>query len=1364
MIGNGLVDITYLIYGGMRRFTMRSRGIKTGYKRMLALLLCMALCVENGAFSVLAAEPVPGSVSENALESALEPVPGNALEPEVETISENALETPSAGMEEDRETEENISSGNAQDTLPEKVEEDGERAGEETGPEQLQESAESEESREEPESVSENTVETISENTPDVKETGDREWEETAREACEAFRSLASEKNLMALLYRTDSYAVHSEAAADSGVTDTLEIGQTLYIKGVEINQDGVWYLAQYLTGGTESTGYVESGYLAYADEDWTAWEEKYLRPYSVTPYAEENSDVSAFPKSYQSALTKLKNAHPNWLFVPMRTGLDFQTAVSKEMGEKSLIQKTSNNSSSGWVGDACPSESGWYYATRPAVAYHLDPRNFLTEAYIFQFEQLTFNGSYHTESAVQTFLDGTFMKGTLPDDSAKRTYAKAFYEIGSGRKLSPIHLASRVYQEQGKGTSGLISGTYPGYEGYYNFFNVGVNGASTAEKIVKGLTYAKEKGWDSRYKSLEGGAATIGNNYILKYQDTIYLEKFNVDKNSPYGVYNHQYMQNIQAPASEASSTRKMYAGAGSLNSAFVFKIPVYDDMPQEGGDEPEVPDIPDVPEKPVVTACTLIFHNQDGQSDTSVIERRILDCGEKVGALPQAQMLEDRVFCGWYTETNGRGNRISADTVVYEETTHVYPYYQKIESGFYVAPVGEQVYTGSAIKPQVQVFDGTLMAGGVLASEKERIVKALAEGKDYTVSYKNNKNVNGEGAARPAIIVKGRGNYEGTQEIYFDILPKALSDSDITAENITVAYSGKIVKRTPVLYRGAKKLTVNKDYTVQYPAAGADAYRAVGAYPVTITGKGGYTGEITVYETITTEILLSKVKVAKIPSQTYTSGQMAADGGIKPEALQVTYQKNTLTEGVDYTVAYSANRRVGTATATLTAVKGSGYAGKKKVTYKIVGVSIAKAKVSGLTNKEYVEIDKTFHVDSAAYESEYEKMLQSPGTYSLTVDDRVLTQSRDGVNGDYVVSYEGAAKKGAVKAGTAKIVFKGINEYSGTLKKTYKILPCALSEDRVGSSRDFTLSYYTQDAPENVKKLTDLNGITAPYVKGGSKPVILLSFCGEELTQGKDYTVSYKNNNALTTADTDSGKQPVFIVKGKGNFKGTVTGSFAVTDGLFDKKMGGGQDERRKVTIALKDVAYLEKKGAYKTKAVLRDVNGAALKAGLDYDKNLQYTYEADTEVLQLREEELVQIRRKKGEAVDGEDIPPKGASIRVTAKGIGLYAGGGETPPEISAVYRIVANDFRKAKVTAASKRYQDGRPVTLTAADLSVTVSGVAEPLEYGTDYVIVQDSYVNHTKKGKAKVTLKGIGNYGGEKTVTYKIGAKLLQW
>ena len=1595
-------------------FHLMGRDIKKRKKnrgRALALLLGLVLSVADVPLAALAAEPdVETSLSENHIEPGEggvpvkgeeqkpgeggEPVEGEEQEPgESGEPVEGEEQEPGEGSEpvEGEEQEpgeggepvegEEQEPGEGSEPVEGEEQEPGESGepveGEEQKPEE-ETPGDKEDEPEEPEQVSGNDVDSVSENDvssvsendlSSVSENSlDAERETLIRQAQEAFEALLSEKPLMALLYHADAYDIRKKADAKSGKAATLETGQTLYIRGVEITENDVWYRVQYFLDGAEGTGYAQSYYLAYADEDWIAWEEEYLLPilelgaetyentaygmrtYSMMTYAADTSDISAFPGSYQSALRSLKNAHPNWTFVPMKTGLDFNTSVSKEMGDKSLIQKTTDNASKGWVGSLCPSEKGWYYATQPAVAYHMDPRNFLTETYIFQFEQLTFNASYHTESAVQSFLNGTFMKGKLPDDSAGRTYAKAFYEIGSGRKLSPIHLASRVYQEQGQGTSGLISGTYPGYVGYYNFFNVGVNGATDAEKIRKGLEYAKSKGWNTRYKSLEGGAATIGNGYILKGQDTLYLQKFNVNKNSPHGVYNHQYMQNIQAPRSEAITTKKMYANAGSLNSPFVFKIPVFDNMPNESGGtgEPVDPGKPlqnisldketvtlrrpdtvvedtknltaqekaenvstadlqvrfdpaDTTEdktivwsssnpkiatvkadpadssRAVVTAvgtgevkitakaskagnrtavcmvtviapiyklelsdpgaeegatgtnlfkgqsislnaeywpkdttsdhvitwgssndnvatvkngrvtaqgsgtakitakvagyeashdvavevCSVIFHDEKGTAGKQLS----LGYGESVGRenMPEEKAIPGTIFRGWYTRAGGQGSVFLADQPVYASQTHVYPHYQDIGSdkGFYVIPVGDQTYTGSAIKPKVHVYDSTVAPDGSLLVQGggQAEVLELVEGRDYTLSYKNNRNVNAEGGARPTIVVKGKGNYTGTEYVYFDILPKALTDRDITAEDITVAYSGRTIKSAPVVYRDGKKLAVNRDYTRSYPQTGTGAYCKTGVYPIVITGKGGYTGTITIYETITSDVLLGKVSVAKIPNQTYTNEQMEKEGGIRPASLTVTYKKQPLVEGEHYTVSYSNNQSVGMATVTLTAKENSGYAGSKSVTYRIVGTSIARAKVEGLENKEYVAIDKELDVEGAAYGKEYEKMLQTSGAYRLILNDRVLTESRDGRTGDYVVSYEGAAKRGAVKAGTATMVFRGINEFSGQLKKSYKILPCEMGEDRVGS--DFTLSYYTQDEPENVKKLADPDGITAPYVKGGSKPVVLLAYRGIPMELNKDYRISYKNNNALTSADMEEKKLPVWTITGKGSFKGKLTGTFTITDGQFAKVSGDGQ---QKITMTLKDVVYREKKDAYKTRATLRDVSGSALSAGRDYDKNLRYTYEEAVRILVLEDKTLVEKERKEGEPVGETDIPPADTSIRVTVQGAGNYAGSKETPPEISAVYRIVSADIAKAKVKVAAKNYQDGRPVTLTADDLTVTINGAAEPLVCGKDYIIKEESYVNHTKKGKAKVTLQGIGNYGGEKTITYTIGAKTILW
>ena len=90
-------------------------------------------------------------------------------------------------------------------------------------------------------------------------------------------------------------------------------------------------------------------------------------------------------------------------------------------------------------------------------------------------------------------------------------------------------------------------------------------------------MKHAKEQGWNTRYASLLGGASHIAKNYISIGQDTLYLEKFDL---VPYGgLFNHQYMTAIHAPKSESEAAVKAYP---DITQEFVFKIPVYEEMPE--------------------------------------------------------------------------------------------------------------------------------------------------------------------------------------------------------------------------------------------------------------------------------------------------------------------------------------------------------------------------------------------------------------------------------------------------------------------------------------------------------------------------------------------------------------------------------------------------------------------------------------------------------------------------------------------------------------------------------------------------------------------------------------------------------------
>ncbi len=410
-------------------------------------------------------------------------------------------------------------------------------------------------------------------------------------EARAALQEVVAEGDILAVVYLADEYAVRTEASADSGILLSVPSGQTVLIQDVVLNDAyEVWEYVSFYSGEQEYSGYIQREYLACSDERFLAWEEMYgMNPAAnaiATLDAEGNTvyaDIEQFPASYHPALEALKAKHPNWTFVPMNTGLDWNTVISQELlGGKSLVYK----SFPAYTKEGAYDSGSWYYASEDILKLYMDPRNHLTEEAIFQFEQLTYNASYHTKEALNQFLQSTFMAGDSPAPGTVMSYCDIIWAIAKEdkRQVSPFHLAARIYQEQGDGKSSLISGTYPGYEGYYNYFNVGATGKSDKEVIESGLTYAKNANppWRDAYFSILGGADIITANYIRKGQDTLYLQKFNVNSKSPYGLYGHQYMQNISAPTTEAKSILRLYNNAGALNSAFVFKIPVYQNMPE--------------------------------------------------------------------------------------------------------------------------------------------------------------------------------------------------------------------------------------------------------------------------------------------------------------------------------------------------------------------------------------------------------------------------------------------------------------------------------------------------------------------------------------------------------------------------------------------------------------------------------------------------------------------------------------------------------------------------------------------------------------------------------------------------------------
>lgn len=324
-------------------------------------------------------------------------------------------------------------------------------------------------------------------------------------------------------------------------------------------------------------------------------------------------SQIEDFPESYKPYLRELHEKYPEWSFVPMVTGLTWQEVlngeISKPTGNKNdkkslvaagstvsdIFKSTSSYDYNQSTGVFKQWDGGFVAANNLAVSYFMDPRNFLTEENIFQFELLAFD-ERHTIEAVENVLSGSFMAETKityynsdgEKKSLSKTYAEAIHEAGEKYNINPCYLASKILNEVGTKGSASVSGKHSTYPGIYNFYNIGATDGSGA--IARGLKWASSgstysRPWNTPVKSINGGAEFLAETYIKNGQFTGYLQRFNVNPDAYYGLYTHQYMTNLTGALSQGYSTYTSYVKSGLLDNNYVFSIPVFKNMPETDG-----------------------------------------------------------------------------------------------------------------------------------------------------------------------------------------------------------------------------------------------------------------------------------------------------------------------------------------------------------------------------------------------------------------------------------------------------------------------------------------------------------------------------------------------------------------------------------------------------------------------------------------------------------------------------------------------------------------------------------------------------------------------------------------------------------
>ena len=298
-------------------------------------------------------------------------------------------------------------------------------------------------------------------------------------------------------------------------------------------------------------------------------------------------------------------------------------------------------------------------------------------------------------------------------------------------------------------------------------------------------------------------------------------------------------------------------------------------------------------------------------------------------------------------------------------------------------------------------------------------------------------------------------------------------------------VTYTGKSLTPKIQIKNGKTTLTENTDYTLTYINN-----TQVGEASIIIKGIGNYTGSVTKNFNIVAPSVTEKTKIdtltfSSISDQEFLGFKITPDITIKDKDY-------TLKKGTDYSLIYSNNINVGTASID---VKGIGnYTGTKKITFKIIAKDISKATLSDIQSFKYTGNE-----------------IKPP--VSVTDGSSKLVENKD-----YTISYSNN-----ISVGTASILIKGTGNYTGSISKTFQILE---SEPTIVTKNINTL---------NISDITD-----KIYTGKVITPEIKIYDDSNPLVKGKDYTLSYYNNLDIGTATLQ--------IKGIGNYSGTVTKSFNI------------------------------------------------------------------------------------------------------------------------------------------------------------------------------------------------------------------------
>ena len=399
---------------------------------------------------------------------------------------------------------------------------------------------------------------------------------------------------------------------------------------------------------------------------------------------------------------------------------------------------------------------------------------------------------------------------------------------------------------------------------------------------------------------------------------------------------------------------------------------------------------------------------------------------------------------------------------------------YSGQIDKTFTITPLSIVDANVTLYQLQSYVYEGLQKKPGV---REVTVGNINVPTQGYTTSYGDNVN-----AGTASVTVTGLGNFKDSKTVTFEIEPKAVENSMITLSNYEYTYNGEIQKPEVIVRDGETTLVLDTDYTLQNNGG-----KTVGAYDVTITGKGNYKG------TASKTYIINAKEVGSF-EVTLSAESVIYNGSEQQPEVTVKDGETVLTPGVNYTVAYTDNVNVGMATVT---VRGLGeYDGSRNKTFLIKPKELSNAMVS-LSSTTFT----------------YNGLLQMP---AVTVSDGTALTSND-----YYITNEGGLDKG-----TYNVMVTGRNNYTGTVVRQYAINPMSINDAHVTL---YQLQSYVYDGTEknpgvrevavgsHIVPSTSFTTTISPNVNVGT---VTVTVTGE-----KNYTGSASTTFEITPKTVTSG-----------------------------------------------------------------------------------------------------------------------------------------------------------------------------------------------------------------------------------------------